>query len=171
VNEPERIILQLNQYLTEMTALIFAFGGMVDKFVGDAIIGIFGALGGAPDDTRRAVRCALAMQRKLCELQAAWRAQGAPVFSSRTAVNTGEVIMGNVGSPQRMDFTAIGEPVNTASRLQAVASAGSVVICASCYEEVKDALEVNCLGEITLRGSPEPVIVYEVRGERACPGA
>ena len=171
VNEPERIILQLNQYLTEMTDLIFAFGGMVDKFVGDAIIGIFGALGEQPDDTRRAVRCAIAMQKKLCELQAKWRAENAPVFNSRIAVNTGEVIMGNVGSPQRMDFTAIGEPVNTASRLQAVASAGSVVICTACYEEVKDILEVRNQGAITLRGMPEPVTVYEVLGERACPDA
>ena len=168
VKEPEEIIHQLNEYLTEMTTLIFSFGGMVDKFVGDAIIGIFGALGEQPDDTRRAVQCALAMQKKLCELQAKWRAEAAPVFNSRTAVNTGEVIMGNVGSPQRMDFTAIGEPVNLASRLQAVANVGSVVICTACYEEMKDSLEVKCLGEITLRGTTEPVTVYEIMGEKAC---
>jgi class 3 adenylate cyclase len=168
VKEPEQIIQQLNEYLTQMTALIFAFGGMVDKFVGDAIIGIFGALGAEPDDTVRAVRCAIAMQKKLCELQTKWRAENAPVFQSRTAVNTGEVIMGNVGSPQRMDFTAIGEPVNTASRLQAIANVGSVVICTACYEEVRDLLDVKCLGEITLRGTTEPVTVYEIMGEKAC---
>jgi len=171
VKEPEEIIQQLNEYLTEMTNLIFSFGGMVDKFVGDAIIGIFGALGEQPDDTANAVRCAIAMQKKLCELQAAWRAHQAPVFASRIAVNTGEVIMGNVGSPQRMDFTAIGEPVNVASRLQAVANAGSVVICAGCYEEVKDLLEVKDLGAIALKGMPQPVTVYEVMGERSCAGA
>jgi class 3 adenylate cyclase len=171
VKEPEEIIHQLNEYLTEMTALIFSFGGMVDKFVGDAIIGIFGALGEQPDDTLRAVRCAIAMQKKLCELQAKWRAENAPVFNARTAVNTGEVIMGNVGSPQRMDFTAIGEPVNTASRLQAIANVGSVVICTACYEEVKDNLDLKCLGEITLRGTTEPVTVYEIVGERACADA
>jgi class 3 adenylate cyclase len=169
--EPEQIIQQLNEYLTEMTDLIFSFGGMVDKFVGDAIIGIFGALGEQPDDTRRAVRCAIAMQRRLCGLQEKWRAAGAPVFNSRIAVNTGEVIMGNVGSPQRMDFTAIGEPVNVASRLQAVANVGSVVICTACYEEVKDVLEVRDQGAITLRGMSEPVRVYEVVGETACPDA
>jgi class 3 adenylate cyclase len=171
VKEPEQIIQQLNEYLTEMTNLIFSFGGMVDKFVGDAIIGIFGALGGQPDDTRRAVRCAIAMQKKLCELQVKWRAEDAPVFNSRIAVNTGEVIMGNVGSPQRMDFTAIGEPVNVASRLQAVANVGSVVICTACFEELKDLLEVKNQGEITLRGMTEPVTVYEVMGEKACPDA
>ena len=171
VKEPEEIIHQLNEYLTEMTALIFSFGGMVDKFVGDAIIGIFGALDERPDDTLRAVRCAIAMQKKLCELQAKWRAENAPVFNSRTAVNTGEVIMGNVGSPQRMDFTAIGEPVNTASRLQAVAEVGSVVICTGCYEELKDFLDVKSLGAITLKGMTEPVTVYEIMGERACRGA
>ncbi len=168
VKEPEEIIHQLNEYLTEMTSLIFAFGGMVDKFVGDAIIGIFGALKEQPDDTLRAVRCAIAMQKRLCELQGKWRAEGAPVFNSRTAVNTGEVIMGNVGSPQRMDFTAIGDPVNTASRLQAVAEVGSVVICTGCYAEVKDHLDVKCLGEITLKGKTAPVTVYEIMGERAC---
>ncbi len=168
VKDPEEVIRQLNEYLTEMTALIFSFGGMVDKFVGDAVIGIFGALGAQPDDARRAVRCAIAMQKRLRELQAKWRAENAAVLASRTAVNTGEVIMGNVGSPQRMDFTAIGEPVNTASRLQAVANAGSVVICASCYEEVREILDVKCLGEIALRGAREPVTVYEVIGEKAC---
>jgi class 3 adenylate cyclase len=168
MKEPEQIIRQLNEYLTEMTTLIFAFGGMVDKFVGDAIIGIFGALDAKSDDTVRAVRCAIAMQRKLCELQTKWRAENVPAFESRTAVNTGEVIMGNVGSPQRMDFTAIGEPVNTASRLQAVASVGSVVICTACYEEVKDFLEVKCLGAITLKGTTEPVTVYEIMGEKPC---
>jgi class 3 adenylate cyclase len=169
--EPEQIIQQLNEYLTEMTDLIFSFGGMVDKFVGDAIIGIFGALGEQPDDTRRAVRCAIAMQKKLCGLQAKWRAEGAPVFNSRIAVNTGEVIMGNVGSPQRMDFTAIGEPVNVASRLQAVANVGAVVICTACYEEMKDFLDVRNQGTITLRGMTEPVNVYEVVGEKTCPEA
>ena len=168
VKEPEEIIHQLNEYLTEMTTLIFSFGGMVDKFVGDAIIGVFGALGEQPDDTLRAVRCAIAMQRKLCELQEKWRAENAPVFNSRTAVNTGEVIMGNVGSPQRMDYTAIGDPVNTASRLQAVAEVGSVVICTGCYTEVKDFIDVKCLGAITLKGKTEPVTVYEIMGERSC---
>ena len=171
VKEPEEIIQQLNEYLTEMTALIFSFDGMVDKFVGDAIIGIFGAMGERPDDTLRAVRCAIAMQKKLGQMQVKWRGENAPVFNSRTAVNTGEVIMGNVGSPQRMDFTAIGEPVNTASRLQAVAEVGSVVICTDCYEELKDLLDVKNLGAITLRGKTEPVIVYEIMGEKACRGA
>jgi adenylate cyclase len=111
------------------------------------------------------------MQSKLRDLQAKWRAENAAVLASRTAVNTGEVIMGNVGSPQRMDFTAIGEPVNVASRLQAVANPGSVVICAGCYEEVKELLDVKDLGAIALKGMPQTVTVYEVMGERSCAGA
>ncbi len=162
--EPEEIINQLNEYLTEMTSLIFAHDGMVDKFVGDAIIGIFGALQEKPDDNLRAVRCALAMQKRLKELQEKWRRNGEPVFNSRIAVNTGQVVMGNVGSPQRMDYTAIGDPVNTASRLQAVAEVGSVVVCAGCYDEAKDVMEVRSLGALTLKGKPEPVEVYEVLG-------
>ena len=162
VMEPERVIKILNQYLTEMTEVIFRYNGMVDKFVGDAIIGIFGAVHPAPDDTLRAVQAAVSMQEHLRTLQQQWRESGQEIIEARIAVNTGEVILGNIGSPQRMDFTAIGDTVNTASRLQGIAEVGKVIINKTTCEELTDRIEVKDLGEVALRGKEKPIGVYEV---------
>jgi class 3 adenylate cyclase len=162
VMEPERVIKILNQYLTEMTQIIFQFNGMVDKFVGDAVIGIFGAVHPSPDDTLHAVQAALSMQERLRQLQQQWMESGQEIIEARVAVNTGEVVLGNIGSPQRMDFTAIGDTVNTASRLQAVAEVGKVIISRVTCEELANKIEVRDLGEVTLRGKGKPIEVYEV---------
>jgi class 3 adenylate cyclase len=162
VAEPERVIRILNEYLTEMTEIIFRYEGMVDKFVGDAVIGIFGALKTSPTDTYRAVKTALTMQERLRELQERWKVSIGEMIEARVAVNTGEVILGNIGSPMRMDYTAIGDTVNTASRLQAVADTGKVVISKTTFEELGRRAGVRELGMVTLKGKPEPIEVYEV---------
>jgi adenylate cyclase len=163
---PESMVSQLNEYLTEMSNIIFEYNGMVDKFVGDAVIGIFGAISESLEDSKSAVRCALAMQKKMLELQERWKRDAAPVFYSRIAVNTGYVIMGNIGSAKRMDFTAIGDTVNMASRLQAVAQAGSVVISSETCNEVKDIFRLKSLGEMQIKGKAELIEAFEVIGER-----
>lgn len=160
--DPETVIERLNEYLTEMTNIIFYYGGMVDKFVGDAIIGIFGAIKPEPGDSLNAVKCALAMQERLNELHQKWGSDSITSIHSRIAVNTGEVIMGNVGSPKRMDYTAIGDPVNTASRLQSIAENGAVVISKSTHDELKRLIEVEDLGRIQLKGKPAPIEVYKI---------
>jgi len=162
VSEPERVIKVLNEYLTEMTEIIFRYNGMVDKFVGDAVIGIFGALKTSPADTYMAVKTAIAMQDRLKELQNKWRQSMGETIEARIAVNTGEVILGNIGSPMRMDFTAIGDAVNTASRLQAIAKTGKVVISRTTFEELEGKVAVQELGKVSLKGKPEPIDVFEV---------
>jgi class 3 adenylate cyclase len=162
VTEPERVIRILNEYLTEMTEIIFRYDGMVDKFVGDAVIGIFGALKTSPFDTYRAVKTALAMQERLRELQRVWKESIGEVIEARIAVNTGEVILGNIGSPVRMDYTAIGDAVNTASRLQAIAETGKVVISKTTFEELGAGVGVKELGKVSLKGRLEPIEAYEV---------
>jgi class 3 adenylate cyclase len=162
VTEPERVIKVLNEYLTEMTEIIFRYEGMVDKFVGDAVIGIFGALKTSPDDTYRAVKAAMSMQERLLELQKKWKENINEIIEARIAVNTGEVILGNIGSPQRMDYTAIGDTVNTASRLQAIAEIGKVIISRSTYRELEQKVHVKQLGKVTLKGKTQPIEVYEV---------
>jgi len=162
VTEPERVIKVLNEYLTEMTELIFRYEGMVDKFVGDAVIGIFGALKTSPGDTYRAVKAAMSMQERLVELQKKWKENINEIIEARIAVNTGEVILGNIGSPQRMDYSAIGDTVNTASRLQAIAEIGKVIISSSTYRELEKKVHVKQLGEVTLKGKTQPIEVYEV---------
>jgi class 3 adenylate cyclase len=162
VTEPEKVVRVLNEYLTEMTGIIFRHDGMVDKFVGDAVIGIFGALKTSPGDTRRAVKTALAMQDRLRELQSAWKESMGEVIEARIAVNTGEVILGNIGSPMRMDYTAIGDAVNTACRLQAIAETGKVVVSRTTLKELGEGVVVKELGKVALKGKPEPIEAFEV---------
>jgi class 3 adenylate cyclase len=160
--DPERVIEVLNEYLTEMTNIVFENGGMVDKYVGDALIGIFGAPYTSPDDSLRAVRTALAMQERLKELQAGWKETLGEIITARIAVNTGDVILGNIGSPRRMDYTAIGDPVNIAARLQAIAELGAVVISKSTFEEDRSRIRIKNLGKVELKGKDEPIDVYQV---------
>jgi class 3 adenylate cyclase len=161
--DAERVVAILNEYLTEMTNVIFTNGGMVDKFVGDAVIGIFGAPMASEGDAERAVRTAVEMQERLRTLQNGWKRSFKDVIEARIAVNTGEVILGNIGSPQRMDYTAIGEAVNIASRLQSIAELGTVAVSKSTYDEVKECVKAKRIGKVSLRGIPGPIMVYEVR--------
>jgi adenylate cyclase len=110
------------------------------------------------------VKTALHMQNRLRELQSRWKQNLGEVITARIAVNTGEVILGNIGSPKRMDYTAIGDPVNIASRLQAIAELGSVVISKATYEENRGAVQVRNLGRVVLKGKEKPIDVFEVQG-------
>jgi adenylate cyclase len=130
--------------------------------VGDALLGIFGAPYTSPDDSLRAVRTALAMQERLKELQAGWKETLGEIITARIAVNTGDVILGNIGSPRRMDYTAIGDPVNIAARLQAIAELGAVVISKSTFEEDRSRIRIKNLGKVELKGKDEPIDVYQV---------
>lgn len=164
LKEPEEVIIRLNTYLEEMSNVIFEYGGMVDKFVGDAVIGIFGAINEGDKDTENAVRCAMAMQKRLKELQDQWEREGTDAisFHTRIAVDTGSVIIGNIGSPRRMDFTAIGDTVNTASRLQSVADPDTVVISSRTCGDVCSKIRTEDMGALQLKGKPEPVQVFRV---------
>ena len=161
--DPERVILVLNEYLTEMTNIIFENNGMVDKYVGDAIIGIFGAPYPASDDAMRAVKTALSMQERLDALQDNWKKTLGEIITARIAVITGDVILGNIGSPRRMDYTAIGDPVNIASRLQAIADIGRVLISKSTLDDCGDQLHIKNMGKVELKGKDMPIEVYEVQ--------
>jgi class 3 adenylate cyclase len=161
--DPERVIMVLNEYLTEMTNIIFENNGMVDKYVGDAIIGIFGAPYPASDDAMRAVKTALSMQERLDALQDTWKKTLGEIITARIAVITGDVILGNIGSPRRMDYTAIGDPVNIASRLQAIADIGRVVISKSTFDDCGDQIQTKNMGKVELKGKDMPIEVYEVQ--------
>jgi adenylate cyclase len=118
--EPQALVAQLNEYFTAMVACVFRYGGTLDKFVGDALMAVWGNArsAGPAEDARRAARCALEMRATLARLNARWAAQGRPVFEAGIGLNHGEVIAGNIGSPERMEFTVIGDAVNVAWRLQ-----------------------------------------------------
>jgi len=114
------LVAQLNEYFAVMVECVFRYGGTLDKFIGDAVMAVWGnARSAGPEaDATNAVRCALAMRDALEKLNARWSEQGRPPFRMGIGINSGEVVVGNIGSPHRMEFTVIGDAVNIAWRLQ-----------------------------------------------------
>src|ERR1035437_6250397 len=140
--EPQDVVGQLNEYLSTMTAIIFAEHGIIDKFVGDGIMVYFGAPVYPQEHAWRAIKVAIQMQNGMETLRAKWQSEGKPDIQIGIGVNTGSVIMGNIGSSQYMDFTLIGDAVNLSSRLCTVAAAGEILISDSTYREVGDRVVV-----------------------------
>jgi adenylate cyclase len=160
----EQVVHILNEYFTAMSGIIFKYEGTLDKFMGDAIMAIYGAPIDMPDHAERAVMTALAMGEKMKELQAKWRMEGRSEVNIGIGINTGEVVVGNIGSMERMEYTAIGDNVNLTQRLESVAEKGQILISASTYERVKHKVNASMLDPIKLKGKTEKVIAYNVEG-------
>ena len=163
---PEEVVSLLNQYLTVMTEVIFKYGGTVDKFEGDAILAFFGAPQPHDDDPERAVRTAMEMRERLAELADEWRERTQTPLEIGIALNTGQAMVGNIGSPRRMEYTVIGDAVNLSSRLQDLTKeyGVSLLISGTTYDRVKDMCEVRALGRVAVRGRKQLVSLYEVTG-------
>ncbi|MFW6134026.1 MAG: CHASE2 domain-containing protein [Elusimicrobiota bacterium] len=160
---PEQVVGILNEYLTEMIDIIFKFKGTLDKFMGDAIMAIWGAPAGQKNHAELAVRAAFEMKKKMESLHAKWEKEGKVKISVGMGINTGEVVVGNMGSDQFADYTAIGDNVNLAARLEENAAGGQIIISESTYEQVKDIVEVKKLAPLKVKGKEKPVNVYEVK--------
>jgi adenylate cyclase len=159
---PEQIYGQLNEYFEAMCAIVFKYGGYVDKFIGDCLMAVFSAPNPTPDDALKAVTAALEQQEKIAQLSAGWAAAGKQTFTVGMGINTGEVVMGNLGSSERMNYTVIGDNVNTAARLYDVAKGGQVIISESTYDEVKDHFIVRELPPVAVKGKSSPLRTFEV---------
>jgi adenylate cyclase len=162
--QPEEVVGILNEYLTEMTDIIFKNNGTLDKFIGDAVMGLFGTPAYFPDHAMRAVRTAVMMQRKLTELNERWAGQGRQTLKIGVGINTGNVIAGNMGSLKRMEYTVIGDAVNLASRLESLNKelGTEIIISSSTYEQVKDHVKVKKFTDIKVKGKEELLTVYAV---------
>jgi adenylate cyclase len=158
---PEAVVEVLNDYFTEMVELVFKHRGTLDKFVGDALMAVFGAPVPLPQAATRAVKCALAMQRHLARLQSQGRT---PIQGVRIGVNTGEAIVGNIGSHKRMDFTVIGDAVNVAARLQERAKEleADTLISEATVRELEGSFHLVPEEPVTLRGRQEPTSIYRL---------
>ncbi len=161
---PEELVALLNEYLTAMCDIISEYEGTVDKFEGDAIIAFWGAPLEQPDHARRACLAAIDMQRYLIDYRARLKADGRPVLHVRMGMNTGDMLIGNMGSAQRMDYTMMGDAVNLAARLEGANKfyGTHTMISESTYVQVADAVEVRELDLIRVVGRREPVRVYEL---------
>jgi adenylate cyclase len=163
---PDAVLNQLNEYLTAMTAIVLKNGGMLDKYVGDAIMAVFGAPLAVADHPLAACKTALEMIEELRGLQESWQRASKPVFDIGIGVHSGEMVIGNVGSPKRMDYTVIGDNVNLASRLEGVNKelGTRIIISGATYERVKAHVRVRDLGKITVKGKERAVAIHELVG-------
>ncbi len=160
----EEVVEVLNDYFSAMIDVIFESGGTLDKFIGDAVMAVWGSPLQHPDDTVNAVRAAVAIRDRTNELAQKRAAEGKPVAEVAIGVNTGEAVAGNIGDIRRMEYTVIGDEVVVAARLQEIASRGPayIVIGEKTYEEVKDIVEVRSLGSVEVRHREQPVEIYEL---------
>jgi adenylate cyclase len=165
---PEQAVARLNEYLQVMANVVFLNEGTVDKYIGDGIMALFGVPVPHDDHARRAVRTALDMQTSLLKMQDQWRAQGLPELEIGIGINTGEMVVGNIGAIERQDFTVIGDSVNLASRVEGLTKelGGRILITEATYALVKDEAEVRGPFEAQVKGKAEAVTVYEVHGWR-----
>jgi len=167
--EPEQLVHLLNQYLTEMSEITLKNRGTIDKFEGDAIMAFFGAPVDYPDHAAAACLSAIEMQARLNELnEKKWGPEGFPQLVCRIGLNTGEVLVGNMGSARRMDYTVMGDEVNLANRLEGANKAygTKIMISESTYLDAKDLIEARELDLIGVVGRTRPVRVYEVIAEK-----
>jgi len=165
--QPEQITALLNEYFTEMSAIALEHGGTIDKFIGDAIVIFFGdpETKGAAEDAKACLRMAVAMQRRVAELNAKWRREGVEEpFRVRIGINSGICNVGNFGSNERMDYTIIGGEANLAARLQSIAQPGHIVVSYETYALVRDIVAADALAPITMKGISREVIPYAVSG-------
>lgn len=160
---PEEVSALLNEYFSRMTQIVFRHGGTLDKFIGDALMAFFGNPIYFEDHARRAVAMALDMRSEMQELKQKWAAEGKEnSFDIGMGINTGDVIVGNLGSSDFFDYTVIGDEVNLACRLESIAARSQILISESTYREVKDYFEIRKLEPVMVKGKSHPVQIYEV---------
>jgi len=165
---PEQVVEILNEYLTAMVEVVFRHQGTLDKFVGDEIMALYGAPIYYPDHAEKACLSALDMVAELERLCAKWREEGKEGFEIGIGINTGDMVVGNLGSSQLFDYTVIGDNVNLGARLEAVnknyQTQYHIIISESTYQEVRDRAQVRQLDEVMVKGKRKPVVIYELLG-------
>jgi adenylate cyclase len=164
--QPENLVTILNDYLSEMTAIIITNNGTLDKYEGDAIVAFWGAPLPQDDHAIRACRAAVQMQRKLEEIRPLWEREGKPPLRIRIGMSTGEVVVGNMGGANRFDYTVIGDTVNLGSRLEGANKQYKtrIMISGSTYKYAKDFIHARELDLLVVAGKTEPIRVYELVG-------
>jgi adenylate cyclase len=163
---PQQVVEQLGDYFHALTEEVTATGGTVDKFIGDAVMAFWGAPVAMPDHAAAACRCAVRCQKRLAALRESWEKQGKPPLFARIGLNTGPVVVGNIGSASRFNYTVIGDAVNLASRLEGLNKFYGTGICLSedTFREAGDAVVVRPVDWVSVKGKTAPVLVYELLG-------
>ncbi|HBY20118.1 MAG: hypothetical protein A2Y24_02680 [Clostridiales bacterium GWE2_32_10] len=162
--EPEKVVSVLNEYFENCVDSIFKYDGTLDKFVGDEIMAVFNAPIDLPNHELAAVRAAIDMRDNGRKLHDRVREEFGVELKFGIGLNSGYAIVGNIGTSFKMDYTCIGDAVNTAARLQSISKGGQIIISKSVYDKVKDYIEVTDLDEVKVKGKEEQIKIYQVEG-------
>src|SRR5689334_1010514 len=164
---PAKIVCLLNRYSSAMTDIIFAHGGTLDKYLGDGLMALFGAPTATPDDASNALNAAVAMQRRLLAINRELREEGFPEIGVGMGMHTGEVVVGYIGSERRSEYTAIGDTVNTSSRLESNARGGEILISDATAKAARSRYKLQPREPIMVKNRQQPVNLWEVDWIRA----
>jgi adenylate cyclase len=169
--DPEKLVSQLNEYLSRMTGAVFENNGTLDKFIGDAVMAVWGNVSsrGVAEDAKSCTRAALAMRRELAALNKQWQMRGIAPFHIGIGINHGDVLGGNIGSQEKADPTVIGDAVNLASRLEALTRtyAVDILVGARAAELIRDEFDLRSVALVQVKGKTQPVEVFTLIGAKA----
>ena len=167
-SEPEQVVEMLNEYLTRMVDILLAHGGTLDKFIGDAVMGFWNAPAIDADHPRHAVACAVEMIEETARLRERWESEGKAALRIGIGINSGEAVVGNIGSERVFGYTVIGDAVNLASRLESKNKdyGTEIIISESTLQRMGDGFETVYLDEVKVKGKERAVKIYEVKGTR-----
>jgi adenylate cyclase len=168
--DPEKLVAQLNEYLSRMTATVFENQGTLDKFIGDAVMAVWGnvASRGVAADARACAKAALAMRRELKALNEKWATEGIAPFRIGIGINHGDVLVGNIGSQEKADPTVIGDAVNLTSRLESLTRTYSVDILVGvrAAELIRDEFDLRSVALVQVKGKTQPVEIFALIGAK-----
>ena len=163
LGDAQAVMAVLNEVLARMTDVIIAHGGTINEFIGDAIFAIYGAPLAHPDHAERAAAAAIAMQRAMADVNEAHAQRGLPRFEMGVGINTGEAVVGNIGSEQRAKYAVVGAAVNLAARVEGCTVGGQIFLSPHTYARVRDLVEVGEPFPVEVKGVAEPLLLYELR--------
>lgn len=161
---PQELLFLLNEHFTAMTEIVFAWNGTLDKYIGDEIMAIFGAPISTGDDTYSAVCASLDILKRNEELNVLRVSEGKPAFQLGIGIETGEVVAGFIGSPKRMEYTVVGDRVNSAKRLCDMANPGTIVVGSGAWAELKGRVRGSPIGTFKVKNKEQFIVAYEVKG-------
>lgn len=165
--DPGAMVALLNRYLEKMTRIIQKYDGTIDEIIGDALLVVFGAPVSHGDDPQRAVACAIEMQNSMIELNRKIHQKGYPVLEMGVGINTGSVIVGNIGSEARMKYGIVGAAVNIAARIESNSIGGQVLIGDTTYQQVKEQISADAGQNVMMKGMKQPLVFYSVNAVHA----
>jgi adenylate cyclase len=163
------VVDMLNEYFELMVEIIFKYEGTLDKFVGDEIMALYGAPVSHPDDAYRACKTALEMLHELADFNAARVAAGREPLQVGIGINTGDVVAGYLGSSKALEYTVIGDVVNTGNRLCSLAKGGEIIVSEHTFERIKEYFHVEELPPTQVKGKARPLKIFRITGEKSAP--